>query len=148
MLAGAGETLAVGGLDPAQRAREQLPQSGALLRIERLQDVVLDRFLCALGQAQRLGAGGSELHEMAAAIAGVAQARDIAELLDLVEQQHDVVGVHAEGLGELVLGAGVVVAHVAERDEMAQLHSQQLVAAAPVDLLGQAGQQDHRARST
>ncbi len=46
---------------------------------------------------------------MAAPVAGVAQARGVAELLELVEQQHDVVGVHAEGVGEVLLGAVVVV---------------------------------------
>jgi hypothetical protein len=49
-------------------------------------------------------------------------------------------------LGQLLLGAAVVVAHVAERDQQAQVHAQQLLVAAPVDLLGQPRQQDHRSR--
>ena len=48
---------------------------------------------------------------------GVAQAGDVAQVLELVEQQHDVVGVHAQRLGELLLGAAVVVAQVAERHQ-------------------------------
>ncbi len=131
-----------------ERAGQQLPEGGAFARIERLQDVVLDRFLGALGEAQRLRAHGGELDHVATAIAGVAQARGVAQLLELVEQQNDVVGVHTERLGQLVLRAGIVVTHIAERDQVTQLHSQQLVAAAPVDLLGQPGEQHHRARST
>ena len=88
---------------------------------------------------------GSQLDEMAAAVLGVAPARDVAELLELVEHEHDVVGVHAERLGELLLGAAVVVAHEAERHQQAQVHAEQLLVAAPVDLLCQAREQDHRA---
>ena len=121
-------------------------QRPALVGVERLEDLVLDRGLRPLAVLERRAARARQLDEVAAAVVGIAQARHIAELLELVEQQHDVVGVHAEGVGEVLLGARVVVSHVRERDEVAELHPQQLLVAAPVELLGQAREQNHRPR--
>jgi hypothetical protein len=81
---------------------------------------------------------------MPAAIVRIAQARGVAQLLELVEQQHDVVGVHAERVREVLLGALVVVAHVCEGDEVAHVHAEQILVPAPVELLGQARAQHHR----
>ena len=82
---------------------------------------------------------------MAAAVLGVAPAGHVAQILQLVEQQHNVVGVHAERLGQLLLGRAVVVAQVAEGHHEAHVDAQELLGATAVDLLGQAREQDHRA---
>ncbi len=84
-------------------------QDPALIRVERREHVVLDRDLGAFGDAQGLAAGRRDLDEMAPTVAGIAQASAVAELLELVQEQDDVVGVHAEGVGEILLGAAVVV---------------------------------------
>jgi hypothetical protein len=79
------------------------------------------------------------------AVLGVAAAGDVPEILQLIQQQDDVVGVHAERLGQLLLGRPVMVAQVAEGHHQPHVYSQQLLVAAAVDLLGQPRQQDHRA---
>src|SRR5262249_18715379 len=73
------------------------------------------------------------------------QARRVAELLELVEEQDDVVGVHAEGVRERLLGAGIVIPDVRQRDEMAEVHTQKLLVTTTVELLGQTRHQHHRA---
>ena len=85
---------------------------------------------------------------MAAAVIGVSQPGHVAQILELVQQQHDVVGVHAEGVREGLLRALVVIADVGERHEVAQVHAQQLLVATAVELLGQARHQHHRAWRT
>ena len=84
---------------------------------------------------------------MAPAIGGVAATPDVPEILELVQYEDDVVCVDAENLRELLLWRAVVVAQVAQRDEQAQVHAEQLLAASLVDLLGQPGEENHRPRS-
>jgi len=68
-------------------------------------------------------------------------------LLELVEQQHDIVRIHAKRLGELLLRATIMIAHIAEGHQMAHVHAEQLFRAAPINLLGQTREQGHRART-
>ena len=101
-------------LDAAQRAREQLP--AASLRSSASSACRTSSSIAACARSVRASAvrpGVVSCDEVAAAVVRVAQAGDVAQLLELVEQQHDVVGVHAEGVREVLLGARVVVAHVA-----------------------------------
>ncbi len=86
-----------------------------------------------------------DVDAVAPAVLGVAAADQVSALLQLVEQQHDVLGIHAQRVDELLLRRAVVVAQVAQRHEQAQVHAEQLGVAASHDLLGQPRQQDHRA---
>ena len=85
--AGAGEELGLGGavtgarrglcrgrLGAVERWGQQLPQRGAFLRVKRLEHLVLDRFLGALGARQRLMPLLGQLDQMPAPIERVAQA--------------------------------------------------------------------------
>ena len=78
--------------DPSDRRRHlvEITPSGreALSIAERAQVELEDDVLAALDADER---------------------RTLRELLELVQQQHDVVGVHAERVGEILLGAAVVV---------------------------------------
>ena len=109
------------------------------------------RISSSIALAGRLGAGQGglpplgDLHAVAAPILGIAPALDVALVLELVEQQHDHVGVGAEGVAQLLLGATPAVLEIAEGEHQLRRHAEQLLVAAAQDLLGQPRQQQHRA---
>lgn len=124
-------------LDPMKGAGKQLDQRGSLIGVESLENLVLDGVHCAAGPTQRLAAGVSYLHAVTAAVLGVATTHDVAGVLELVEQQDDVLGIHAERVDELLLRDAVVISHVAEGHEQAQIHPEQVGTDPPHHLLGQ-----------
>src|SRR4029077_12835493 len=69
-------------LGAVERAGEKVPERGPLLGVEGPQHLVLDLFLGALGETQRLCARGGEPDQVAAPVARVAQARDMTQLLE------------------------------------------------------------------
>ena len=123
-----------------------MPQGGALIAAESLENLVLDLLLRACRALERLPAGGRDVDTVAPAVVGITATDEVPRVLEVVEQQHDVVGVHAQRLHELVLRRAIVVAEVTQRHEQAEIHAEQVRTAAPDDLLGQPRQQRHRAR--
>src|ERR1700733_10732339 len=74
---------------------------------------------------------------MAPPVGRVAPALEIAPLLELVEQQNAVVGVHPQVLAQLLLEGGPTPAQVAEQHELADRYAEQLLAAPFLNDLGQ-----------
>ena len=64
-------------------------------------------------------AGSRDVDAVAPAIFGIAATNEVSAVLELVEQQHDVLGVHAQRLDELLLRGSVVIGEVAQRHEQA-----------------------------
>ena len=85
------------------------------------------------------------VHAVAAAILGVTATDEIAAVLELVEEQDDVLGVHAQRVDQLLLGRAIVIGEVTQGHEEAQIHPEEIGIRAPHHLLGQSRQQDHRA---
>src|ERR1700733_9410424 len=74
---------------------------------------------------------------MAPPVGRVAPALEIAPLLELVEQQNAVVGVHPQVLTQLLLEGGPAPAQVAEQHELADRYAEQILAAPLLNDLGQ-----------
>jgi hypothetical protein len=77
------------------------------------------------------------VHAVTAAVIGIAATDEVPVFLQLVEEQDDVLRVHAQSVDELLLGGPIVIAQVAEGHEEAQVHSEELWIRAPHHLLGQ-----------
>ena len=82
---------------------------------------------------------------MAAAVLGVAAALGPAGLLELVEQQDAVVGVQHQRLAEVLLARRGALVQVAEHQELAQPHAEQLLRARAVHGLGEVEDEGERA---
>ncbi len=85
-------------------------QGAALIGGERAEDLVLDGGEPLLGGVQGSQAGGGELDDVAAAVVGVAPARDQAARFEVVEEPDEVAWVESERFGERLLAGGAVVA--------------------------------------
>jgi hypothetical protein len=96
-------------LDPVESADEQLQQRGSLVGVKGLEDLVLDGVHGATGAIQRLPAGLGDQHAVTAAILGITAADEMAAVLELVEEEDDVLGVHAQRVDQLLLGRPVVI---------------------------------------
>ena len=97
---------------------------------------------------ERLAAGLGDLHAVAAAVLGIAATDEVSGVLELIEEQDDVLGVHAQCIDQLLLRRALVIAQVTEGHEEAQVHPKEVRIRAPHHLLGQSRQQDHRAGGT
>src|SRR5947209_14854986 len=83
-------------LGPAQRLEEQPPQGGALLGVEGSENFVLDRLLSVDGVLESRSAGFGDEDAVASAVLGIPPADEMAAVLELVEQQHHVLGVDTQ----------------------------------------------------
>jgi hypothetical protein len=96
------------------------------------------RLLGALGTLECHPAGIGDVDDVPPPIAGVAPPFDVAQLLELVEQQDAVVGVEPKGLAQLLLLQGPRGgAQVAEKHRLTHRDAEKLLRAALVDDLGQ-----------
>src|SRR5438309_4603505 len=111
---------------------ERLPLPGVQLTEHR----VLDLGERAAGPVERLAPSGRDLDHVPTPVLGVAATDRVAARLELVEEQHDHVGVEQHPFAQLLLGRPRVVAQVAEHMELLELHAQLLLEAAPVEGLG------------
>ena len=93
----------------------------ALVGVERGEEGVLGVALCAPGVSEVLFAGRGEGDEVAAAVGGVALARDQAVGFERVQQRDEDARVHAHGLAELALAQAAVVVQQAEDLELPRL---------------------------
>jgi hypothetical protein len=110
------------GLGGVQDAGCELPEDGSFVGAECLEQVLFDVLLSVGCSFECLTPGTREVHAVPAAVCGVATANDVAEILELVEQEHDVAGVHAEHVVEFLLGSAVVLGEIAEREYSPQVH--------------------------
>ena len=95
------------------------------------------------GVIQGVPSGLSDVHAVAAPVLGITAADQVTAVLELVEEQDNVLGVHAEHVDQLLLRSAVVVAEVTERHEEPEVHPEQLGPAPAHHLLEQARDQKH-----
>jgi hypothetical protein len=88
--------VSVVGLGSVQDAGRKPPEDGSLVSAESLEQVLFDVLLSMRSTFERLTSGTREVHAVAAAVRGIATADEVAEILEFVEQYHDVAGVHAQ----------------------------------------------------
>ena len=100
----------------------------------------------ALRAVERAAAGGGDVDEVTAAVERVASALGVLGRLELVQEQHEVVGVDAQRLAERLLRGPVVVVEERQRDVPAQAHAEAVLVAATVDDLRESREEDHRSR--
>jgi hypothetical protein len=130
-----------------ERLAQQPAQVVAVLPAQAREHLVLDALHRALGALDRPLAGRRDADDVAPAIVGITAALDPAVGLEVVEEEDQVVRIHVEGLPQLLLEQGSVLADVAERPELLDAHAQELLGAAPVDDAREAREQHQRARS-
>jgi hypothetical protein len=104
------------GLGSVQDAGGKPPEDCSLVGAEGLEKFFFDVLLSVYGTFERLTSGTREIHAVPAAVCGIAAANDVAEILEFVEQDHDVTGVYAEHIVQLLLGSAVTFREVAERE--------------------------------
>ena len=129
-----------------ERTDHQAPQLGALLERQARQHVGLVRGERLLGAGHRLAAGRSDLDDVTAPIQRIAATRGQAVGLELVEDDHEVVGVGAHQLGQGLLGETLVAAQEPEGEEVAHRDAHLVLVAAAEDPLAQLGQQQPHPR--
>ena len=86
-----------------------------------MQEIVLELVLGAPGAVDRLTPSARNRNTVSTAVIGVAASGDISEILELVEQEYDIAGIHGQCIAQLLLRSTVVIVEIAQRDEQPEI---------------------------